>query len=817
MKKKKSEPAPSSPRALNVLSSAARSAVYAACQFSSKQEQLVEHLFDEGGSREVGRGALNNVISLFHSRKNGATRQTESHTCEQLFAYELELDPEVVGYQTQIPCAGVTRLLPSGKKHVSAPTVDFLVLRHNKVELVECKTEDWLEGVAATKPEWFRDPQGVWHNTPREEWATERGLNFRVWASPRITGIYLRNLELIYAAGGAEPESDEQSLQKRAGKLLAQCPHTLADLEESIPGFHSGVAAKMIAAQKAYGLLRSRSLSNPDLFYLFDDASHAHDADGAALLRLTSDLADVPIYDPICVASTTDMQAARERLARVNAIKEGNEKSTRRMVTLARKVAEAVAQGRPPIEACLTRYSRCGNRTPRLDSIQLEAIDEVIRVHWQRGKARTKGKLHNRLQEMCTQKGVATPSLSVLGRKVRAQDPAHRALCTAGMRGYQAIRSVSDPRFRSMQALAYGHTIHIDSTDTDLLVAADAELGAGPERPRFYVAVDEASGSYMAHALYFGSPNSDAFAMVLRDYVYRNKRLPCLIFVDRGPDQDTNWLKEFCFLHGITLRFSPTAAGRFNSAAETAVKKVNVAIAHQLDGNTLLDVKGRAADAKFKSRRNARTRFEILHEGFVHYLYTHAPQEPGGDGLTPIERRADALERFGHVGRPQVLDEGFRIQTSIPMKFPHRGSERHGIRTSFGTYTSEALSLALRTNQPEEVRRDCVDPTLVYVRVDEQWYRASHSKVLSAAQLSHAGKIWLSAEWDCRRHTATSRRKELSLEGDRFIDSLRGKVANDHLRAPTTNADGKAVTEAEPPEGIGEAPDGTTCEPFPEE
>lgn len=816
--KNKQAPA-ASPRQLAGFTQHKRNLVYAACGLSSRHQAQIEALLAETNmERSVGKGALRNVISLFHSRKNEATRITESHTCEQLFALELELDPDVIGYQTQVRCPGVTRILPNGRRHVSAPHVDFIVFRTGSIELVECKTLKWLHSAEAKESDWYQDSSGAWRLPPHEDWAEARGIKFVVWASDEIFAIHLRNLELIYAVRANSANTDDERVLDRAYRLLKSQPRTVQELSLSIKNFQERHAALLLARRKAFGLLKSTSLSLPDKFCLFADTEHAQMADRCAFERLTADLADPEITAPLCLASTTDLERGRLRLQRIAAIKAGEAPQTRRMASLAKAIDRAVSSGLPPLAAALTTFGNCGNRTPRLLPEQQQKLTEVIRTHWRSGAFTTRRQLHHLLKDECDLVGVPAPSISVLSRELRKLDPARQALATGGMRGYQAAQPVSDPRFRSGSALGYGHTLHIDSSDVDMRVAPEGADHPHAEKPRFYVGVDEASGEVMAFALYFGNPSSDGFAMLLREYVHRHHHLPYTIFLDRGPEQTTNWLKEFAFNHGITLRYSPTAASRFNSLAEAAIKQANMSVAHRLEGNTLKDAMGRATDGRYKSRANARTQFVAFFEAFKKYLYQHHPLVPGGDSLSPVERRDEQRSMFGMVGRPQAYDEGFLIQTSIPSKHSHRGTERHGVRTSYGTYTSDTLRLTLRTSSVEEVRRDCIDPTLMYVRAGGRWHRAAHSRVLSAQQFSEAEKVWLAADWDVRRAAATKKRQEMAEIHDREMRSQRARSANQHLRADQVDAPAPTA-EVAPLEDSGtpEAIDPDTLTPFDEE
>lgn len=89
-----------------------RRGIYAAAGLSYENIRRVEEAIKGSGQRRVGAGALTNVVTRFDSLKNGSPRTLESHTCELPCAYELELDPEVLGYYAQVLCVEVIRRGP---------------------------------------------------------------------------------------------------------------------------------------------------------------------------------------------------------------------------------------------------------------------------------------------------------------------------------------------------------------------------------------------------------------------------------------------------------------------------------------------------------------------------------------------------------------------------------------------------------------------------------------------------------------------------------------------------------------------------------
>jgi len=164
------------------LDEAARYGVYSLMRLRKGVITELEAMVAAAPARKVGTGALHNVKGMFYSEVNGAHRIIESHTCEGIFALQLELDPDVIGYYTQVHCAGIKRTTRNGKRHLSSATIDFLVFYKESIRLVECKYRSSIERKYAkdNNTDWVLE-NDVWLHGPYAAWATERQIEFNVW------------------------------------------------------------------------------------------------------------------------------------------------------------------------------------------------------------------------------------------------------------------------------------------------------------------------------------------------------------------------------------------------------------------------------------------------------------------------------------------------------------------------------------------------------------------------------------------------------------------------------------------------------------
>ncbi|MGO4519023.1 hypothetical protein AB4076_00285 [Dyella sp. 2RAF44] len=357
---------------LGGLEKSQRLEIYERAECSRFQISQIEAMVADSGLRLVGKGALNNMRTRFVSNKNKAVRLIESHTCERTYAYRLEFDPGVVGYYVQPPCRGIERTNENGARHVSHATLDFLVFRLDCIELVECKTEAWLEAHEG-KDGWHREGDG-WTCDPYKQWAEARGLVFRVFVLTEPFANQLRTSEAMYATMDLPLTREELRVAERAIALLAKKPYSIEDMGETLPGFNGRIALSLLAQHKCYGLVQSTPFDLPQHFYLYSDQEQAGLADAQAFSALRTTIAQPADLDPLTTASATDLKFALKRYEIVQRIEAGLEKGSVRMRKLVAKVREAVSQGKPALSACLTQYAKSGNRESRLDPMAKKVL-----------------------------------------------------------------------------------------------------------------------------------------------------------------------------------------------------------------------------------------------------------------------------------------------------------------------------------------------------------------------------------------------------------------------------------------------------------
>jgi len=128
-----------------------------------------------------------NVSGHYPSAKMGVTVQFETKTTQFAAILDFENDRDVLEYWDQ-PRVGI--LLPSApsekRRHPTAYTPPFFVLRTGSASWVECASESSIEKRCQRDPERFqKDAAGIWHDRMAETYAQQFQFRFEVRVSER--------------------------------------------------------------------------------------------------------------------------------------------------------------------------------------------------------------------------------------------------------------------------------------------------------------------------------------------------------------------------------------------------------------------------------------------------------------------------------------------------------------------------------------------------------------------------------------------------------------------------------------------------------
>jgi len=682
-------------------------------ELTAAQREHIMDLVKSSPSRQI-KGGLNNVVVHFFSVKMNKHLVVESHTAELLYAIQLELDPDVIAYFPQVACKGVRF-----GKHVRSGSQDFLVVRRNSVDLVECKVHsDFDRLLKKPSGEWVGH-DGVLTNLAYGPWAALHGMKHRVWMSPDPVDTPLRNLEQMYYTSRQFSPDQIKKLSARMHRELALGPKSLDWLMHHHDGLTLDQIAAVLALGGLFGPIDHVPLSDTQNFFLCLTKQQA--AACASPFFENAVESRTQLESLLAKASFTDVKHAQRRLDEICAAKEQGCQVPKHLRKIAQKVEEAKQAGRSELEACLTDYSSSGNRMSRLTSVQEEATSHIIE-RYGKGEFQNKTDAYAHLQDRCRKRGDEPQSRQAFTRRLNSLTNAvKRALNTGGMRAYQSVKLRSDPRFRSGKALAPHSVLHIDSTKIDNRVLGEGK--GDHDCPLLYLGVDEHTECYMSHAFVFGPARRSGIAILIRNYVRRHGRIFDCIHMDRGTENQSHYLSALAARYAFSIRISPTAGSAYNSEVERAGKRVNDQVSHSMIGSTDPDKAGRSVDGKFKSYKTARHVFETIGVEIESAIYHHFPKIPTAGVGSRREQMEEGMRMFPTAGRRLEIDEEFLYLTSVPhtlnMYDRSKGFDVYG-----RYYNSSELQQQPAGLRVLEIRIDPEDPTFIWVQTNNGRFKA---------------------------------------------------------------------------------------------
>jgi len=741
-----------------------------------EQRRLLEEIRTGCPAREVGGGSGNTLMRLF-SQINAEARTLESTTCEGVLALEMELQSSIFAYFCQPRIHGVPHVR-NGRRHVGAATLDLLVYGELGPRIIECKPADKLSKLVESAPEQWARTAESFTNLAHQAWSRENGIAVDLWTPPKPPGIYLSNLQLLYAVRHEPIAAHQAHRVHRLLVALTDRPMTIDEALRRFKGLSLRTIWQLIATAAVHGPTRTRPIDAATSFVLFAESERARALDRSDFEFLETNLNGIAdVASPLILATTVDYARARARLERVVAIEAGTEPSTRRMTSLVKRVRVARANGTPPLEVCLTSYATSGNRTPRLSPSQEAVIAKVISDRWMTGEVQTKTDLYTEVDIACKQAGLGRPARSTVDARLKLNSMSKRAMAIGGRKAYHAAKDPSDPSVSTVPASHPWMLVHIDSTKWDQRLDPGVLANMPFECPTLYVAID-GIGRVLARAIPFGPSCRDHLGLLFRNMVKRHGRVPLFVMADGGSEY-LAWLHELLDFFGIGRHKPPTANPTTNSEVENAFKQLNFELAHKLPGSTLPDRKGRSVDNRFKSYNNAKMAYVEMVKLVDAHLFdmNEKPRahQPGG----PNERAAFSGERVGLLGKAVEWNDEFLFMTSAPIKRDLKPIGTTGMRYEGRTYRGEQLSALLATQKPVQCRRDCADPTLMWVKFKGVIVRARSRDTL-ATQFTDDLELLFDAmsSSSLRRHaveTKQNQRKAQRLRVNRSIASMTSK------------------------------------------
>jgi putative transposase len=448
---------------------------------------LIDSIRCSEPARRVG-GGKSNVPGRYPSRKMGKTIQFESHRVEFVAALEMEEDPSVFEYYDQ-PCRIPLTYEDGRRQRISVlHTPDFFVLRADSAGWEECKTDNDLVKLAQKTPHRYHQTRdGAWLCPPGEEYASARGLYYRVYPSSQINWVLVRNLCYLDDYRRGEPVGFDAQDRALAIACVSACPGVSLDQlirRMATPGAIDCVHS-MIAHREIYVDLRAASLTDPSSVRVFRDQESAtcggatsrrarlvHIDVGSSvqwdgttwrvanvgesmiwLVGIDRNFTELPIdavsrlmgegrlvvhpansaqgstgriHARLSAASEEDLTIANQRFGALQAQKRGEREAgipARTLRLWAARYREAEEAFGDGYMGLLPETQKRGNRRDRLPERTRALMAQSIENDFETLKQKSKYACWVALKHTCEQEGVAAPSYRAFRRALRKRSP----------------------------------------------------------------------------------------------------------------------------------------------------------------------------------------------------------------------------------------------------------------------------------------------------------------------------------------------------------------------------------------------------------
>ncbi len=333
----------------------------------------------------------------------------------------------------------------------------------------------------------------------------------------------------------------------------------------------------------------------------------------------------------------------------------------------------------------LVPHRRRGNPSQRLPRQQLELADKVLEEVYEQGERPTLQSAYARFVARCTEQGITDPmGRTSFWRRRQQRDRDRSDRKRLGSKAADAARPYSDDlNIRELlpkDGLYCGAVAHLDHTTGDVnLFYSDDPDETITERPTVSALTCAFSSMPLAADVAFDPPSSATVMRLLLDCARKHGWLPSIIVVDGAPEFQSEYFREVCAEHGITVVYRPLSDARSGSCVERFFRTKDTQYIHTLPGNTQASRNPRAMSREVDPRRLACLSLRFFEDSYHEYLYEvypdlkHEGAVLSGRGATPRESWAAGVRKHGRAGGKRVDAEDWDFKVSLLPPWKRRG------------------------------------------------------------------------------------------------------------------------------------------------
>lgn len=734
-------------------------------------------------SRAVQSSDHCNVIYRYASRKMGCAVAVESAE-EYTFATLQEFDDDVLEYWDQPTSVSVQYLAKDGRYRRTTYTPDFLILRKDKVELVQVKTSGACAELVKDRPGRWQWIDGGYHDLAADEYFSNFGLSHSVCIDGQNQKIRAENCRLLVHV--RDQEADAPSPRQAALILEHLETNGVTTLDHLMRTFSLKSATSLLHLIAA-GTVQT-DLSR---FRIAETQSCFVGADTEQLSRYLGELDSLnsTSTSPSRFMSPEEVSATHSRWKQV----QGEAATSMSRTTMWRMRRKLHVSGGDPL-SLLPQHWRKGNRMKRVVGNDLDVMKTSVQQHFLSPTAPTYSFAYDQYlldHAEAKKKGSTLQRPASINRFIlecKSVDPCRTGKARGGRRLAYAMMQATDPSTRQLKASRAFERAHIDHQQLDRHVII---YGSGKDRqtkrPWITVMRDEFSGAVIAMAISLKSPSRFRCQAVLRDCARRHGRLPECLVSDNGGDFHSEYFEIFLAQQGITKQTRPPDFPKGSGEIESAFASLSSFIKFTA-GGTYNDGKGRKASSTHRSRSTAA--FDLI-ETWRHvedYFFQSFNLAPKSHAESPGTRLRTSLEKWPISGREAVLNADFLRATAVELSYKlkvHPSGVRH-----FGRWFSHPKLFSSLHKGYVTAYEEPWDQDRLYVLLNSERVTCSHAAgsyddvpnpeaCIRAILFNEGQDVIEIAKKDAR--LANAKRYRQALDGKRFRPAKKVKPQSEPL------------------------------------
>lgn len=748
---------------------------------SPQARAYVDNARNSPPARRVESRVMRNTTWRYASKKMGVTISGES-TLEKNYHVLLDFDPEVLEFWEQPPTIPLLITDRNGRIRRVPHTFDVLVLAKHGVHLDQVKSLDHCQKLSTTQPNRWMLADSVYQDVAANGYLESLGLAHRVITDATINSVKANNLLAIARASAMPRSSGYGRLSLRLFEALREYGAITASSAVALTGVDDSTSVlQLLADEQIVANLEDADLGNLDKIWLATDVSILQAVQASVQLQVENG-------DGNRITTGRDAAALLERIRELQG-------STLRSKRTLRRWRMAVRAGNGDVINLVPRIRHRGNRLRRIEPVEIELVEKVIKTHYMSASAPTAAASYRRYlnawDEARREGRVPAVGRPVSEPTFRAQiertELEKREAARGGSRAANAAASPVAPKKKEPSATRPFQRGHVDHYLADLHTVVHSD-GDNVLTRRVWITVlrDEYSGMVLGLSIRLKAPSRAACAMVIRDCVRRNCRLPETIVVDNGKEFESTYFEVLLAKYGICKQSRPPGAPRFGSSIESLFKSMREFL-RTLPGSTKNDDRGRAVSAKFRGQARALLNIEATYDAVERFCFDLFNQNPLRNcDSSPMQLLEAGLQSASYSGVRVELSSQFLALTAIPTGHFSKIVPQRGVRHLDRWFHSPEL-FRQKVGARVEVFEDPWERNQIYVAIGDRAVPCFHGRAPGAAHYTNASmsKTLLALEGaEIRAKAGSHRQREL----DRLAASLAKSRISSSERDPDCRA-----------------------------